>query len=67
MEKVMLKDLKKGDYFTKKPIEFPSDSQVFIKEDYERSEKKYFVSRFSDFCDSSLMSGSKFVYVGFTF
>lgn len=35
-----LKDIKKGEYFTLKPIAEPKESQVYIKEEYDRSEKK---------------------------
>lgn len=62
-----LKDLKPGEYFTKKPIEYPNDKQVFIKRDYDRSEKKYFIERFSDIGDYQLMNGEKIVFTDFTF
>ena len=58
MEQKLLKDVKKGEFFTKKPIEEPKETQVFIRGDYERSEKKYEVSRFSDFCNTAYLSTS---------
>lgn len=36
-----LKELKKGDFFTKKAISDPSESQVWVRGDYDRSAKKY--------------------------
>ena len=40
--------LKKGDWFTLKPIAEPKDSQVYEKGDYDRSEKKYSCGRRDD-------------------
>ena len=67
MEQTLLKDLKKGEFFTKKPIEEPTEKQVFISGEYERREKKYEISRFSDFCDTAFLKGTAKVYTGFTF
>ena len=67
MEQKLLKDLKKGEFFTKKPIEEPKETQVFIRGEYDRGERKYEISRFSDFCDIAFLKGTAKVYVGFTF
>ena len=67
MEQKLLKDVKKGEFFTKKPIENPKESQVFIRADYDKSERKYEITRFSDFCDTAYLKGTTKVYVGFTF
>ena len=67
MEEKLLKNLKKGEFFTKKPIEEPKETQVFIRGEYDRGEKKYGISRFSDFCDTAYIKGTAKVYVGFTF
>ena len=67
MEQKLLKDLKKGEFFTKKPIEEPKENQVFIRGEYDRGERKYKISRFSDFCDTAYLKGTAKVYVGFTF
>ena len=40
MEQKLLKDVKKGEFFTKKPIEEPKETQVFIRGDYDRGERK---------------------------
>lgn len=40
--------LKKGDWFTLKPIAEPKDSQVYEKGEYDRSEKKYSCGRRDD-------------------
>ena len=67
MEQKLLKDLKKGELFTKKPIENPKESHVFIRGDYDKSEKKYEISRFSDFCNTTYLKGTAKVYTEFTF
>ena len=67
MEQKLLKDVKKGEFFTKKPIEEPKETQVFIRGEYDRGERKYEISRFSDFCNTAFLKGKAKVYVGFTF
>lgn len=64
---MMLKDLKKGDYFTIKPIETPTEKQVYIKGDYDRASKNYECTRFDDICESRSFSGNRTVYTDFTF
>ena len=64
---VKIKDLKKGEYFTRKPVMYPKDCQVFIRDDYERSSKKYYCLRFSDINDCLMLKGETIVYTGFTF
>ena len=39
MEEKLLKDVKKGEFFTKKPIEEPKETQVFIRVEYDRGER----------------------------
>lgn len=62
-----LKDLKKGELFTLKPVEYPRESQVFIKSDYDRSEKKYWTTKWSDIGDGKYISGNREVYTDFCF
>ena len=62
-----LKDLKKGDWFTLKNISEPKDNQVWIKDEYNRSSKKYLCIRWSDISDSKEISGDKEVYTNFIF
>lgn len=63
----LLKDIKAGEYFTRKPIEEPNEKQVFIKRDYVRSDKKYTCERFSDMNDYIQLKGNTTVYIDFTF
>lgn len=68
MMAVRLKDIKKGEYFTLKPIEYPSDSQVYQKDDYDRSEKKYLCIKCNDYLGTGrLLKGDKEVYVDFIY
>lgn len=67
MEAKKIKDLKKGEYFTLKIIEYPTEKQVWVKGDYERSEKKYSCTKFSDISHENFMKGDRIVFVGFTF
>ena len=67
MDGIKLRDLKKGEFFTLKPIEEPKDSQVFVKDEYDRSEKKFWCGKFSDICEGKFLSGDRIVYTGFTF
>ena len=62
-----LKDLKPGDYFTKKPIAEPKKHQVWIRQAYDCSTKKYEIVRWDDICDTQLMSGDKEVFTEFVF
>ena len=62
-----LKQLNKGEYFTKKEIAYPKDSQVWIKGEYNHSLKKYECTRFSDMNDIQYISGDKIIYTDFIF
>lgn len=62
-----VRDLKKGEYFTLKPIENPTESQVYIRGEYDRSEKKYEATKFSDISASRYLKPTTKVYTEFTF
>ena len=62
-----LKQLKKGEWFTLKPIAEPKESQVFIRGDYDRTAKKYECGKFSDISYSRLLKGDTEVYTDFVF
>lgn len=67
MDGIKLKDLKKGELFTLKPVEEPRESQIFVKDEYDRSEKKYWCGKWSCYGDGKFISGDKIVYTEFTF
>lgn len=62
-----VKQLKKGEWFTLKPIAEPKESQVFVRGDYDRTEKKYECGKFSDISHSRLLKGDTEVYTDFVF
>lgn len=62
-----LKDLKKGEYFTIKQIEYPTENQVYIKGDYDKSDKKYCCGKFNDISAYRMFKGNKEVYTEFIF
>ena len=64
---VTLKSLKKGTWFTLKPIEYPTDKQVYIKDDYDREEKKFMCGRCDDISYSTYFKGDKLVYTDFIY
>lgn len=67
MTAITIRELKKDEWFTLKPIEEPKESQVFIRGEYDRSERKYDCSKFSDYCSTRWFKGDRVVYIGFTF
>ena len=62
-----VKELKKGEFFTLKEIEEPTEMQVYIRGDYIPSEKVYACSKFGDMNYERFFKGNRKVYVGFTF
>ena len=62
-----IKDLKKGTFFTKKAIDEPKESQVWIRGDYDRSSKKYECQRFDDVGTFCYLPGDREVFTDFTF
>lgn len=62
-----VKDLKQGDFFTKKAIADPKDSQVWIRGAYDRSQKKYECQSFDDANRFCYLAGTKEVFTDFVF
>lgn len=62
-----IKDLKKGAFFTKKPIPHPIARQVYIRGDYDRSQKKYECKKFDDISAAIYLKGDAEVYTDFVF
>lgn len=62
-----VKDLKIGEYFTLKPINEPTEKQVYIRGEYDRTEKKYECGKFSDISYTRYLNGNTVVYTDFTF
>lgn len=64
-----LKELKRGEYFTRKPMyeQEAKPSQVYIKEDYDRSTKNYWCQRWNDISRGIELKGDTEVYTDFIF
>ena len=73
MKGVMIKDLKKGDFFVLEPdiiintaVEV-NESRVYVRGGYDRELKRYSCSKFSDFNSERFFKGSRIVYIDFMF
>lgn len=64
---MILKELKKGEYFTRKNIPYPTDNQVYIRGDYDRTSKKYSCLHFNDINREIFLKGDTIIYTDFTF
>ena len=64
---MMLKEVKKGDFFTRKAIDEPTERQVYIRGEYDRESKKYECTRFDDINAVIYLKGTTEVYTDFTF
>lgn len=62
-----LKDLKRGELFTRKPHDEPNELQVYIRGEYDRSLKRYEVTKWADMNRVIMLKGETTVYTGFTF
>lgn len=62
-----VKELRKGDFFTKKPVTNPKDNQVWIKGNYCRDIKKYECQNFDDMNKYCYLPGDKIIYTDFIF
>lgn len=57
-----IKDLKKGEYFTIKEIEEPTDSQIWVRNHYDRATKTYSASNYADINRERFFKASKQVF-----
>ena len=64
---VKIKELKKGDFFTLRDIQYPTSSQVYVRGDYIREVKKYSCYKFNDINAERLFLGDKLVFADFIF
>ena len=63
VEMSTIKDLKIGEFFKLKE----NSKRVYIREEYDRSERKYCCTAWDDISVCRMFDGSKKVFVGFTF
>ena len=62
-----IKELKQGDMFTLKEIEFPKESQVYVRGEYDRSSRTYSCTKWNDCNAERFFKGTKTVFTDFTF
>ena len=63
MQPIQIKEVKKGDFIKRK-----SDSlKVYVKGDYDRSLKGFWVLDTDDISKAMVLKGSKIVFNGFTY
>lgn len=62
-----IKELKRGEFFTKKPIEYPTESQVWVRGDYDRASKKYECYRWDDVNHTCLIKATTQVFTDLVF
>lgn len=62
-----LRDLKVGEFFTRKQIENPREEQVLIRCAFDQRSQKYPCQRYSDISDYVNLSGDTLVYTDFVF
>lgn len=67
MKERMLKQLKKGEWFTLTPDAEPDEKKVYVKDDYDRSTKRYAVYKWTDICAYRYLKPTTKVYTDFTF
>ena len=61
-EQTTIKDVKKGDL-----VRFTIGGRVYIRGDYDRTEKKYELTRWDDCSRAVYKKGSTQIFIGFTF
>lgn len=67
MVETTIRQIKAGTFFTLKPIEEPKESQVYVRDEYNRSTKKYEAYKFENISDFREFKGDKKVYIDFYF
>ena len=62
-----IRNVKRGDYFTLKDLDDPAESQVWVRDEWDRSAGRYVAHRFTDVNSERSFKSEQAVYVGFTF
>jgi len=68
---ITIAELKQGDFFILSPLPIgkrtPKESQVYIRKEYDRSERKYWCQKWSDISDGKYLKGDRVVFTDFEF
>lgn len=62
-----VKELKKGDFFVLKDIEFSRENQVWIRGEYDRASKMYSAINYTDMNREGFFKGDKIIFNNITF
>ena len=62
-----LKELKPGAFFTRKPVDAPTEKQVYVRGAYDRAQKKYECTSWADTSRCIYLKGETEVYTDFIF
>lgn len=62
-----IKELKKGDWLTLKPIAEPKENQVWIRGEYDRATNRYSLTNWADINRERFVKGTAAAYTDFTF
>ena len=62
-----IRNVKRGDYFTLKDVDEPAESQVLVRDEFDRKAARYVAHRFTDVNSERCFKSEQAVYVGFTF
>ena len=64
---MILKELKQGEFFTRKNLQYLRPNQVWIKYYYDRTSKTYCCYNFDDINRYIFLKGTTEIYTDFTF
>ena len=64
---IPLRKLKYGQYFTLSKVEYPTERQVWIRDEYDREDKKYLCYNFADTSKYKYIAGDRKVYSSYEF
>jgi hypothetical protein len=73
MKPVLLKQVKKGEFFTlTNNVKYNEEGEVlskyvYVRDAYDRESKKYEVYKFDDVCNYRFMKGTRIVWIDFRF
>ena len=62
-----VKQLKKGEFFTRNPIEYPTEKQVLVRGEYDRTSKRFPCHHWNDVNHEIFLRGDAKAYTDFTF
>lgn len=67
MEIKTVRELKKGEYFKIVNAKGQASATVYVRDEYDREERKYMATRFDDISASRLLKGTQTVTTDFIF